>query len=127
MQNVDETKLAWTLIEVAKPHLSDHDRDNIFVIIGAGETFAAMRILLELVANKRIAVPTELMRRCTAWLTTYARHEEEQHLRGLIARCTQSIRTQPAQRAVANPRPNTPHPTPAISVGQLISHAMAAC
>jgi len=39
VQNVQETNLAWALIEVAKPHLNRLDRNYAFVATGAGDTF----------------------------------------------------------------------------------------
>jgi len=41
-----EVSLAWALALTAKPHLDDVERNDIFVQIGAGETFAAIRELL---------------------------------------------------------------------------------
>jgi hypothetical protein len=42
---VQEANLAWAVAEAAKPYLSAVERDAVFVAIGAGETFAAIRRL----------------------------------------------------------------------------------
>jgi hypothetical protein len=85
MQNVQETGLAWALIETSKPHLSAPEREVVFVVLGAGDTFGVIRLLFKLIVTHQIPMPTPLVHRCTTWLDTYARHEEQQTLRRLIA------------------------------------------
>ena len=84
VQNVEETNLAWALIEVVKPHLKIIERNYVFVTTGAGDTFAAIHHLLKLVAAKRIPLPPRLVRQCVTWLDSYSFHDEEPYLRGLI-------------------------------------------
>ena len=79
-----EANLAWALAQTAKPHLDVIERNDIFVAIGAGETFAAIRELLKWVAIKRIPVERDLVRRCVSWLDAYVGHEDERKLRLLI-------------------------------------------
>ena len=84
VQNVQETNLAWALIEVAKPYLDVLDRNYIFVTTGAGDTFVAIHHLVKLIAAKGIPLRPSLLRLCVTWLDSYAFHEEEQYLRRLI-------------------------------------------
>ena len=84
MQNVQETNLAWDLIELVKPHLKGLERNYVFVTTGAGDTFAAIHRLVKLIAAKRIPLPPPLVRLCVTWLDAYAFHDEEPYLRGLI-------------------------------------------
>src|ERR1700730_3531752 len=84
MQNVQEPNLAWTLIEVAKPHLNVLERNYAFVTTGAGDTFAAIHHLLKLIAAKGIPLQPTLVQLCVTWLDSYASHEEEQYLRRLV-------------------------------------------
>jgi hypothetical protein len=86
VQNLQETNLAWALIEAAKPRLNARECNDVFVVIGAGDTFAAIRRLFKLVVIKQIPLHADLVRRCSTWLDTYSSHEEEQHLRRLVAR-----------------------------------------
>ena len=69
-----EANLAWALALAAKPHLDAVERNYIFVAIGAGETFAAIRTLLKWVAIKRIPVEPDLVRQCVSWLDAYVGH-----------------------------------------------------
>jgi hypothetical protein len=79
-----EADLAWALALAAKPHLGIVDRNNIFVAIGAGETFAVVRALVKWVAIKRIPVEPDLVRQCVSWLGGYVGHDDERYLRRLI-------------------------------------------
>jgi len=109
MQNVQETNLAWALIEATKPHLSADEREPVFVVLGAGDTFGAIHRLFKLVVSNQIPLTPDLVRRCTAWLDTYACHEEQRFLRHLIAgfligrpqQVTQRVRV---RRRAAKPR-----------------------
>jgi hypothetical protein len=83
-RGVPEADLAWALVEAAKPHLSAVERNDVFMAIGAGETFAAIRQLFSWVAIKGIPVGLDLVECCTTWLHAYAGHEDERYLRRLI-------------------------------------------
>jgi hypothetical protein len=81
---VREADLAWALVEAAKPHLSAVERNDVFMAIGAGDTFTAIRQLFSWVASKGIPVGLDLVECCTTWLHAYAGHEDERYLRRLI-------------------------------------------
>ena len=83
-QLVHEANLAWAVAEAAKPYLSAIERDVVFVAIGAGETFAAIRELFRSVAIKRIPLGPDLLQQCRTWLHAYGGHEDEGDLRRLI-------------------------------------------
>ena len=65
---VQETALAWALAEAVKPHLSAIERNHVFMAIGAGETFAAIRGLVMSLA--RVMGPPD----CQGDGTTVARY-----------------------------------------------------
>jgi hypothetical protein len=79
-----EANLAWALALAAKSHLNADERNGIFVTIGAGETYAAIRYLLRTVALKRIPVGTDVVLGCKSWLNAYVGHKDERYLRRLI-------------------------------------------
>lgn len=81
---VQETALAWALAEAVKPHLSAIERNHVFMAIGAGETFAAIRGLVKSVAVKRIALRPDLVQQCITWLHAYVGHKDERYLRRLV-------------------------------------------
>ncbi|MDG5486984.1 hypothetical protein [Mycolicibacterium gadium] len=84
MPSVRETDLAWALVDVAKPHLNKVECNYIFVTLGAGDSFAAVRQLLKVIAHKRIPLQLHLVMLCRTWLCPYAVHEEYEYLRGVI-------------------------------------------
>ena len=81
---VEETNLAWALAEAITPHLSAVERSHVFVVIGGGEAFAAIRYLFKSAAFRRIPLRPDLLRQCTSWLHAYVGHEDERYLRHLI-------------------------------------------
>ncbi|BBZ56750.1 hypothetical protein [Mycolicibacterium phocaicum] len=84
MQHVQETNLAWSLIDVAKPELDARERNHVFISVGAGDSFTSIRILLKLIAVKRIPVKAELVQLCDTWLEAYVLHEDHERLRQVI-------------------------------------------
>jgi hypothetical protein len=81
---VEETALAWALAEAVKPYVSAVERNHVFMAIGSGETFAAIRGLFKSVAVNRIALRPDLVEQCTKWLHAYVGHKDERYLRRLI-------------------------------------------
>jgi hypothetical protein len=113
---VQENKLAWALAEAVNPHLSAAERNHVFMAIGAGETFAAIRGLVKSVAVKRIALRPDLVRQCTTWLHAYAGHQDEGYLRSLIedylAPCSTRV---PVTVGMLNGLARTPKPAQLVA------------
>lgn len=84
MQHVQETDLAWALIVAAKPELDVTQRHHVFVSVGAGDSFTAIRIAIKLIAIKRISLRPSIVRLCMTWLEAYTQHEDYELLRILI-------------------------------------------
>jgi hypothetical protein len=80
----DEADLAWTLALAVKPQLSAGEHNFIFVTIGAGDMFGAIRTLIKWVVIKRIPMTPDLARRCASWLDAYVGHNDERYLRRLV-------------------------------------------
>jgi hypothetical protein len=78
---MDEASLAWALALAAKPHLGAVELNAIYVAIGAGETFEAIRKLIKSVAVKHIPVKRDLELGCLSWLQGYVGHEDEGSIR----------------------------------------------
>ena len=84
MRCSQETNLARALIEAVRPQLNAVARNHVFVILGAGDTFLAICLLLKLIAAKQILLGPHRVRLCSKWLVAYALHEEQENLRRLI-------------------------------------------
>lgn len=115
MRNVQEAKLAWALIEVAKPHMNAGERNLVFVTVGAGDTFAAIRSLINLVAVKRIPLRPQLAQLCAMWLEGYAFHDAHEQLRRAIGdfAMPNGAQASPAIRRLSIP--SNPLPLPAVT------------
>lgn len=79
-----EINLAWALADAVKPHLNAVERTHLFVAIGAGETFPAIRHLLRLASERQIPLRPDLVQQCASWLQAYVGHTDERYLRHLI-------------------------------------------
>jgi hypothetical protein len=126
VQNVEETDLAWALADAARPHLAASERNRVFVTVGAGDTFAAIGILLKLLSAKRIPLRADLVRRCTTWLDTYSHHEAEQHLRRLIECCSANDAMTDSPTVRAEPAATVPQRNDSLALDKLARHAIAA-
>lgn len=84
VMHVRETDLAWSLIEAAKRGLDERERNHVFICVGAGDAFTAIRIMVKLIALKRIPLESELVQLCATWLEAYALHEDHPQLQLLI-------------------------------------------
>jgi hypothetical protein len=82
--HAQEASLARALAEAAKPYLCAVERDDVYVAIGTGERFAAIRQMIKSVAVKRIPLRADLVQWCVTWLHAYVGHEDEGYLRHLI-------------------------------------------
>lgn len=88
MQHVQETNLAWSLIEAVAPELNARERNHVFICVGAGDSFTAIRILLKLIEVKHIPVSASLFQLCVEWLEAYVLHEDHDRLELILADLT---------------------------------------
>jgi hypothetical protein len=124
VQNVEETSLAWALIDIAKPYLNAAGRNYVFVATGAGDTFAAIHRLLTVIAAKNIPLQPRLVHQCATWLDSYAFHEEEQHLRRLIDGFLLPDAIRALTTVGASPLLTAPKRTEPLWVSHITSHAV---
>jgi hypothetical protein len=64
--------------------MSAGERNYVFVTVGAGDMFAAIRTLINLIAAKRIPLRPHLVQLCSTWLDAYTFHDEYERLRRVI-------------------------------------------
>jgi len=87
---VHELDLAWTLAHSAAVYLDTAGRHDLYITLGVGETFAvdetfaAICLLIAVIAREKAQLPADLMPDLMRWLDTYAGHEDEPRLRTLI-------------------------------------------
>lgn len=85
MQHIQETNLAWSLIDAVKPELNARERNHVFICVGAGDSFTAIRILLKLIEAKHIPLAPPLVHLCVEWLEAYVSHQDHDRLELIIA------------------------------------------
>ena len=102
-----ETSLAWALAEAAKPHLNAVERSDVHVAIGVGDTFGAIRFLITSAADRRIALPAEVILGCHGWLDVYVGHEDERHLSGLVEQVLTPYAIRSQQGSTVNGEPTS--------------------
>jgi hypothetical protein len=83
---VNEAELAWAFAQAANPnpYLTAIERNDVYVAIGGGETFSAIRCLITAVVRARQALPRDLLMKFEKWLDAYVRNDDEPHVRKLI-------------------------------------------
>ncbi|MUL65806.1 hypothetical protein BOO86_15125 [Mycobacterium sp. CBMA 234] len=121
MQQVQETNLAWSLIDAAEPQLDARERHHVFVSVGAGDSFTAIRILLKLIAVKQIPLQPRLVQICTGWLEAYVLHEDYERLRFLIEGLTATA-TNLRPRAIVRSITCTRNPAAALAIAVDVYH-----
>lgn len=79
-----ESGLAWSLAEKAGPFLDFDQRNEMFVAIGVGEAFTAIRLALNVISCADCRIEGRIATRLNLWLDAYIGHEDEPRLRRLI-------------------------------------------
>jgi hypothetical protein len=82
---LQEQELAWALADIADPQCRCAERHNIYVAIGVGDTFSAIRALVMVIVREGLALPVDLVAALPSWLDAHSHNESEPHLRGLVA------------------------------------------
>jgi hypothetical protein len=83
-----ESRLAWSLAEMAARLLDEDQRDELFVAIGVGDTFDAICSALDAISRAHCGVEGSTAIRLKAWLTAYRGHDDEAQLRRWVHRVT---------------------------------------
>jgi hypothetical protein len=81
---VHEFDLAWALANTAAVYLDTAGRHDLYITLGVGETFAAISLLIAVIAREKAELPVHLMPDLMRWLDIYAGHEDEPRLRTLV-------------------------------------------
>jgi hypothetical protein len=95
MRSVD---LAWTLAASAKDHLDTAERNLIYVALGSGDTYSAIRRLISVAVRERVPLPQNLIDALQDWNS--AHHDRDTKLSAVI----RSIPIQSEPRAVNSPK-----------------------
>ena len=77
--------VAWSLVDAMKSCLSDYERTLVFVELGCGEIYLAIKRILTALLSTRMTLPVAILSKLTSWLNGYAGSPEEPQLRMMLA------------------------------------------
>jgi hypothetical protein len=101
---LDERQLAWALAEISKPVVVAEERHEIFVTLGVGDYFGAIRLLMNVIHRDDIPMSPDLIADFTSWLTRYADDTQATLLRDQITQIAEVRRPPQASTADQQPR-----------------------
>ena len=84
MKDWAESDLAWELAELVAPVLADRDRDELYVTIGSGSSYAAIDTLLQMIVQRRLPVSVALVARIDVWSNAYVHSGDAPRLHELL-------------------------------------------
>ena len=102
---MSETALAWWLADTTRECFSREDALDVYAVLGAGETYAAVHQILQIALQKNHVLPSDLLVALGRWLDGYVGEPDEQAIRRYLWRLAEPGR--------GSPRPATP-PAPAV-------------
>lgn len=79
-----ESDLAWDLAEAVGSRLADRVSGELYTAIGAGDTYTAIKALLQMIVHRRVPISPPLVDRLTTWLAAYVHTDDAPHLRELL-------------------------------------------
>jgi hypothetical protein len=95
MRSVD---LAWTLAASVKDHLDAQERNLIYMALGSGDTYSAIRGLISAAVRERVWLPRNLINALLDWQSA---HDD---MDGKLSAVISSIPIQPEPRGVKAPK-----------------------
>lgn len=84
MEDWAENDLAWEIATWASRNTAARDPDELYTTIGAGDSYAAISMLLETIARAGVPMPPRLVTQIRAWLEAYAHHHDAARLHALL-------------------------------------------
>jgi hypothetical protein len=82
---ISDENMAWLLVDAAKSCLTGYERTIVFVELGCGESYLAIKRILTAVMSTRMALPVAILSMLSSWLNSYAGSPEEPELRMMLA------------------------------------------
>jgi hypothetical protein len=82
---IPDEDMAWLLVDAAKSCLTDYERTVVFVELGCGEGYLAIKRILNILVSTQMVLPRAILARLTGWLNGYAGSPEEPQLRMMLA------------------------------------------
>lgn len=82
---IPDEDTAWLLVDAVKSCLTGSERTIVFIELGCGEAYLAIKRILNVLVSTRMALPVAILSKLTGWLNGYAGSPEEPQLRMMLA------------------------------------------
>lgn len=82
---ISDEDMAWLLVEAVKSCLAGYERTIVFIELGCGEGYLAVKRILTVLVSTKVALPRAILAKLTGWLNGYAGSPEEPQLRMMVA------------------------------------------
>jgi hypothetical protein len=82
---ISDEDMAWLLVDAVKSCLTGYERTIVFVELGSGEDYLAIKRILTTLMSTGTALPAAITSTLTGWLNGYAGSPEEPQLRMMLA------------------------------------------
>lgn len=82
---ISDEDMAWLLADAVKSRLSDYERTIVFVELGCGEGYLAIKRILTVLLSTRTPLPLAILSKLTDWLNGYRGSPEEPRLHTMLA------------------------------------------
>jgi hypothetical protein len=79
-----ESDLAWELVDAVGPRMANHERAEVYAMIGGGNFYTAIQTLLETTVRVGLAISPALAAGLTHWFAPYTHDEGAPRLRELL-------------------------------------------
>ena len=82
---ISDEDMAWLLVDAVKPCLTGYERTIVFVGLGWGEDYLAIKRILTALMSNQMGLPVSILSKLTGWLNCYTGSPEEPQLRMMLA------------------------------------------
>jgi hypothetical protein len=82
---ISDEDMAWLVVDAVKSCLTDYERTMVFIELGCGESYLAIKRILAVLLSNRMTLPVAILSKLTGWLNGYAGSPEEPQLRMMLA------------------------------------------
>ena len=82
---ISDEDMAWLLVDAVRSCLTGYERTVVFVELGCGEAYLAVKRILTALLSTRMALPEAILSMLTGWLNGYAGSPEEPQLWMMLA------------------------------------------
>ncbi|WP_231977691.1 tryptophanase [Mycobacterium sp. E2989] len=81
---ISDEDMAWLLADAVTSGLTGYERTLVFIELGCGEGYLAIKRILTTLLSNPIPLPVSIFSKLAVWLNSYAGNPEESQLRMML-------------------------------------------